>query len=124
MKQIMILALFAQITGCMFMEPDFLKAISPKELDQVMKAGDIFLVDVHIPEQKHIIGTDQFIPFNNIAKNIGKFPKDKSAPIYIYCKSGPMGNAAAKALHENGYTNLYNLAGGLDAWIKAGYKAK
>ncbi len=124
MKQIIVLALFMQILGCMFFKPDFLKSISPKELNQTMQAGDIFLVDVHIPEQKHIIGTDQFIPFNNIGKNIAKFPKDKNAPIYIYCKSGPMGNAAAKALHDNGYTNLYNLAGGADAWINAGYKVK
>ncbi len=86
-----------------------------------MQGKDIFLVDVHIPEQQHIKGTDLFAPFYKIGKYIDKFPNDKETPIYIYCKSGPMGNAAARSLFKSGYINLYNLVGGVENWLKAGY---
>jgi len=109
------------LSSCMFMKPDYLKMISPQALHQITEEGDIFLVDVHIPEQHHIKGTDLFAPFYKIEKYINKFPKNKEAPIYIYCKSGPMGNAAARSLFKTGYTNLYNLEGGAENWIKAGY---
>ena len=109
------------LSSCMFSKPDYLNMISPQALHQVTEEGDIFLVDVHIPEQHHIKGTDLFAPFYKIEKYINKFPKNKEAPIYIYCKSGPMGNAAARSLFKTGYTNLYNLEGGAENWIKAGY---
>lgn len=94
--------------------------LSPVQLNEIMKKEDIFLVDVHIPEQKHIMGTDAFIPFNDVEKHLDKLPQDKNTPIYLYCKGGPMGNAAAKKLHELGYTKLTNLTGGADAWKQAG----
>jgi rhodanese-related sulfurtransferase len=86
-----------------------------------MQSEDIFLVDVHTPEQQHIKGTDLFIPFNEIDKNQDKLPKDKDTAIYLYCEGGPMGNAAAKTLYELGYRNLFNLEGGTRAWRKAGF---
>lgn len=95
--------------------------ISPTELNELMKKEDVFLVDVHVPQEKHIMGTDAFVPFNEVEKNLDKFPKDKNIPIYLYCKGGPMGNAAARKLNELGYTNLKNLAGGAEAWKQAGF---
>ncbi len=105
----------------MFSKPENLNMISPQDLHQAMQKKDIFLMDVHIPEQRHIKGTDLFAPFYKIGKYINELPKDKKSPIYIYCKSGPMGNAAAKSLFKSGYTNLYNLEGGVENWLKAGY---
>ena len=90
----------------MFQKPDYLKMISATELNQIMKNEDILLVDVHILEQQHIKGTDFFVPFNDIQVNLNKFPRDKDTPIYLYCESGPMGNAAARSLYELGYRNL------------------
>jgi len=43
----------------------------------MLKNKDFFLLDVHIPEQKHIKGTDEFIPYNEIEKYKEKLPKDK-----------------------------------------------
>jgi len=108
------------VTGCMFQKPEYLKAITATELNRVMQNEDIFLVDVHTPEQRHIKGTDLFIPYNEIEKYQDKLPKDKNTAIYLYCESGPMGNAAAKSLYELGYPNLINLEGGVKAWRKAG----
>ena len=108
------------IGGCTFQKPDYLKMITATELNQIMQNEDIFLVDVHTPEQQHIKGTDLFIPYNEIEKDIDKLPKDKNTAIYLYCKGGPMGNAAARSLHELGYSNLINLEGGAKAWQDAG----
>jgi rhodanese-related sulfurtransferase len=108
------------VTGCVSQKPDYPKVITATELNQTMQNEDIFLVDVHTPEQQHIKGTDLFIPYNKIETYKDKLPQDKNTPIYLYCEGGPMGNAAAKSLYELGYRNLFNLEGGAKAWRNAG----
>ena len=108
------------VTGCMFQKPDYVKVITATELSRIMQNEDIFLVDVHTPEQQHIKGTDLFIPYNEIEKYKDKLPKNKNIAIYLYCEGGPMGNAAARSLYELGYRNLFNLEGGANAWRKTG----
>lgn len=44
---------------------------------------------------------------------------DKNIPVYAYCLSGARSNAAAAWLNENGFP-AYNLAGGINAWKRAG----
>lgn len=119
-KRIGIIALVLIVSGCMFQKPDYVQVITAPELNKLMQQKDIFLVDVHTPEQAHIKGTDLFVPFNEIDKYQDKFPKDKDTPIYLYCKGGPMGNAAARSLHDLGYRNLFNLKGGASAWKEQG----
>ncbi len=122
MKRLYIIAFIFMISGCQFQKPDYLKMITPAELHQSMQNGDIFLVDVHTPQQRHIKGTDLFIPYNEIDKHQDKLPNDKNTAIYLYCEGGPMGNAAARKLNGLGYRNLINLEGGASAWKKAGYE--
>lgn len=110
------------ISSCQFQKPDYLKMLSPAELQQTMQNGDIVLIDVHTPQQRHIKGTDLIIPYNEIDKHLSELPQDKNTAVYLYCEGGPMGNAAAKTLHELGYNNLFNLDGGTAAWKKAGFE--
>lgn len=119
-KYYLIPAFILIIAGCKFQQPDYLAVVTPAELNTILQQRDIFLVDVHTPEQQHIKGTDVFIPYNEIEQHQDKLPKDKTTPIYLYCEGGPMGNAAARSLHELGYDNLFNLGGGTNAWRKAG----
>lgn len=93
--------------------------ISAKDLHSLMTQNDILLIDVHVPEQKHIPGTDLYAPFYKVDKYAERLPSEKDAPIYLYCKSGPMGNWAARTLFDMGYTNVYNLEGGTEAWKEA-----
>lgn len=116
-----LIALIFILTGCAFQKPDYVKMITPAELNRIMQQEDIFLIDVHTPEQRHIKGTDLFIPYDEIEKHQNKLPKDKNTAIYLYCRSGPMANAAAKSLYELGYHNLTNLEGGAKAWEKNGF---
>jgi rhodanese-related sulfurtransferase len=119
-KPYFVMAFVFIVTGCMFQRPDYLKVITAAELNRIMQNEDVFLVDVHTPEQRHIKGTDLFIPYNEINKYKNKLPEDKNTAIYLYCEGGPMGNAAARALHELGYRNLTNLEGGAKSWRKNG----
>ena len=88
-----------------------------------MANKDFVLIDVHKPEQKHIPGTDLIIPYDRIVKNADLLP-DKDDKIVIYCRSGHMSSLAAEDLVEIGYKRVYNLEGGINAWIAAGYPVK
>jgi len=79
------------------------------------------LVNVHIPYEGELPATDLFIPFNAMADHTGELPA-KEAPIVLYCRSGSMSTQAAKRLAELGYTNIFELDGGFNAWQAAGYE--
>jgi len=96
--------------------------ITAPELKAMMAEEDIFLVDTHIPEQRHIKGTDEVIPFNEIEANLERFPSDKNAKIVVYCRSGSMSAVASKTLVELGYTDVNNLLGGANGWMKQGFE--
>lgn len=84
-------------------------------------ASGAFVVNVHIPYAGEIEGTDAFVPFDRVEENIGSLPGDKSAPLYVYCRSGRMSAEAAVTLATLGYTNVIELRGGMDAWTAAGF---
>lgn len=86
-----------------------------------MKKKDFTLVNVHIPYDGEIPKTDLFIPYNKISGHLNELPaKDKK--IVLYCRSDRMSTIAAKELANAGYSNLYNLKGGMNAWEAAGYQ--
>jgi rhodanese-related sulfurtransferase len=97
------------------------KPLSSSELAEMLRNKDFKLIDVHIPEQRHIPGTDYFIPFNEIQKIVSVLP-NKNEKIVLYCRSGNMSRAAAKRLIEEGYTNIYDLTKGINEWIREGRK--
>lgn len=90
--------------------------VEPAEFSNLVKDGDNFLLDVHVPEQTHIPGTDAFIPYNEISQNLDKLPQDKTTPILVYCRSGSMSATASQELTDLGYTNVYDLRGGMNAY--------
>ncbi len=96
--------------------------ISAQELNSMMQDKDFVLIDVHTPQQEHIKGTDEVIAYNEIENNLDKLPKDKDAKIVLYCRSGSMSDTATKQLIELGYTNIYDLEGGANAYRAAGYE--
>ena len=97
------------------------KNITVDELNERMENEDFFLVDVHIPEQPRIKGTDLFVSYLDVKESADKFPADKNETIALYCRGGGMSIDASLDLIELGYTNVYNVAGGAEAWKAAGY---
>ena len=91
------------------------KSISSKIFNEMLNNKDFILVDTQAPKQEQIVGTDEEISYYNIV-NSGKIPKDKNAKIVLYSKDGQMSRAAIYQLVEAGYTNLYELMGGKDAY--------
>jgi rhodanese-related sulfurtransferase len=88
----------------------------------MLKEKDFLFINVHIPFAGDIPGTDLSVPYNDIQQNLSQFPQDKDARIVLYCSSGRMSEIAAKELVSLGYTNIWNLQGGMADWQQAGFE--
>ncbi len=78
------------------------------------------VVNVHIPYEGEIEGTDYNVAYNDLEALKTTLP-DKDAPIILYCRSGNMSEQAAQDLAELGYTQIYDVPGGMIAWESSGY---
>lgn len=94
--------------------------ISVAELQTMLENKDFTFVNVHIPFEGDIAGTDLSIPYDEIEQNLGLLPADKAAKIVLYCRSDRMSRIAAETLVGLGYTNIWNLDGGFVEWEQAG----
>ena len=95
---------------------------SPAEVAVLLAEEDPFLLDVHVPNEGSLAGTDARIPFTEVAVRQAELPADPDARIVVYCLSGRMSEIAANELVGLGYRNVVNLAGGMLAWQAAGYE--
>jgi rhodanese-related sulfurtransferase len=93
--------------------------VSTAELQAMLENKDFTFINVHVPFEGNIAGTDLSIPFDQIEQNLDKLP-DIDARIVLYCRRDRMSNIAAKTLVGLGCTNIYNLDGGMVDWEGAG----
>ena len=93
----------------------------PAQLKQMLSTKDFLFVNVHIPYEGEIDQTDLFIAYDQVEQNLARLPADKSAKIFLYCRSGHMSRIAAEKLVQLGYSNVWNLEGGVAAWQEAGW---
>ncbi len=74
-----------------------------------------FILDVREPDEfeaGHIEGAIN-IPLRQLGDNISKLPESKTAPIVVYCHTQKRATHALVVLREMGYSNVFNLAGGI-----------
>ena len=95
--------------------------ITVEELNTMLQSRDFPLINVHIPYEGEIPGTDAHIPYNEIGKYADQFPQDKSAKLVLYCLRDGMSVAASRALVEMEYMDVIYVQGGMKAWQAAGY---
>lgn len=93
--------------------------LANKSLDRDLR--NFVFVNVHIPYEGEIDKTDAFVPYDQVEQKINQFPSDKNAMVFVYCRSGPMSAIAAEKLVQLGYTNVWNLDGGMIAWEQQGF---
>jgi len=94
------------------------KEITPKELYELQVKGEPFqLIDVREPYEYDIVNIGaELIPLATVAEQADKINKDQ--PVIVHCKMGGRSAKAIRELEEKyGFTNLYNLKGGIIAYI-------
>ena len=92
-------------------------AISPQEAIRLMNHGALVL-DIR-PQAEfatgHLSGARQ-LPSDQILTAGNTLKKYKEKPVLVYCGTGSLGAAAARQLAAQGFTQAFNLRGGLATW--------
>lgn len=104
---------------CGTKSPTTMTEISVTELHQKLEAGlDGILIDVRLPPENAecSIAGSQLVPLPLIEQATHDLPKDKI--LYLHCKGGVRSARACTYLSEQGFTQLVNIAGGMDAWLE------
>lgn len=95
-------------------------AIDAAALAAELEAGkDVFLLDVREQGEWQTcqIPGNTLIPLGQIPARLGEIPKDRR--IVAYCHHGGRSGRALQYLEQQGFSDLTNLTGGIDAWAIA-----
>ena len=78
--------------------------------------GGVVLLDVREHDELAIAAVDgaMHIPMREIPARIGEL--DASKPLVVMCHAGGRSRRVAEFLQGNGFPNVFNLQGGIDAW--------
>jgi rhodanese-related sulfurtransferase len=96
---------------------DSFAAISPQDLIRLQNQGALVL-DIRKPEDHaagHIAGSRQ-MDSHELVKAGDNLKKYKEKPVVVYCYSGSTGASAARVLNGQGFTQVFNLRGGISGW--------
>jgi adenylyltransferase/sulfurtransferase len=96
-----------------------MKEVTVQELKNLMDSNaDFQLIDVREPHEYDICNLNgELIPMSDIPNSVDKIAKDKQ--VVIHCRSGKRSGDMLLWLEKNhGFTNLYNLKGGILAWAR------
>jgi rhodanese-related sulfurtransferase len=119
----MILTLVSALSGCVTRPPEKAQYIdtSVQQAKEMIDKGDVFILDVRTQEEydaEHIRNST-LIPVQDLSKRLNEVPRDRK--ILVYCRTGGRSTTASEILVNNGFTQIYNMKGGITEWTKAGY---
>ena len=92
-------------------------AITPKELKDRLDKGDtLVLLDVREPWEHQLakLNNSILIPLGTLPNSLSKL--DRNTEIIAYCHHGMRSGDATGLLLQQGFSNVKNLIGGIDAW--------
>ena len=93
-----------------------IRQISAPELKAMMDRGEaVELIDVRTEHERAMAVIDGSKLLDDGVHEY-LLSLDRSTPIVFQCHHGMRSQAAAEYFARNGFTNVYNLAGGIDAW--------
>lgn len=96
--------------------PTNLKEITPNDLKKLLTSDENFqLIDVREPNEFKVrnIG-GELMPLSRLTDFFSEISKEKK--VIIHCKSGARSRRAIEILQKEGFENLWNLVGGIDAF--------
>ncbi len=109
---------YEQFCGMRAVEERPLKEVTAKELYDWQVRGEKFqLIDVREPHEYEIVNIGaELIPLATVAGSVNKIERDRK--VVLHCKMGGRSAKAIRELQEKfGLSNLYNLKGGILAYI-------
>ena len=95
--------------------------LTPKDAEKLLAEGGVLLIDVRSEKefnQSHIPNA-QFFPLLGLSNHVQELKADKTQPVLVYDASDGNSLKAARVFYRNGYKDVYNLSGGMRAWIAA-----
>lgn len=98
-------------------------ALHPKEFSEKCFDKNAILLDVRTPEEyseAHLKGATLINYLDQKTFNEGIAKLDKNKTVYVYCRSGGRSGYSQEIMLKQGFKNVINLDGGIDAWKKAG----
>ncbi len=94
-----------------------LKELTPKQIHERLAAGEaLTIIDVREAWELaicHVEGA-QHIPMDDIPDALARIPREGA--VVIMCHSGGRSGQVTLWLTMQGFTNVYNMAGGIDRW--------
>ena len=96
-----------------------MKEITVQELKAKLdKKEDFQLIDVREQFEHELVNiSGELIPLSKVIANADKISRDKD--VIVYCRSGNRSGIAIRQLEQQfGFTNLYNLKGGIIAYAR------
>lgn len=93
-----------------------MKTFSVRDLKERLDDGRTILLDVRSADELELarIEAAVHIPLNELPLRIGEL--NPQAPIAVLCHHGMRSEMAARFLEKNGFADVANVAGGIDAW--------
>ncbi|HUP91432.1 MAG TPA: rhodanese-like domain-containing protein [Solimonas sp.] len=95
------------------------KRLSVGEAVRLINDRDPVILDVRPTtdfKKGHLLNAVN-LPLTKLDENLGAAAKDKSKPVLVYCALGGTSVTAVEKLRKGGYTEVYPLRGGLNAWL-------
>ncbi len=120
------IVLLVLVSGVMLVWPSIgrrmsgVKEVGTMEATQLINHQNAVVLDVredsefyagHVPHSVHV-------PLGQLTKH-AELEKYKNRPIIAVCRSGMRSGHACSVLRKNGFEQVYNLAGGINAWQQA-----
>ena len=82
------------------------------------RPGSLVLLDVREPFERDlaVIEPSLHIPMQEVPDRLVELPRDR--PLVVYCHSGTRSAMVAGFLEQQGFRDVANLGGGIDAWSR------
>jgi len=97
------------------LEINKVKGISTEKAEEVIASKEYILLDVRKPSEReqYFLKNSEFIPLNELPERM--ISLDKNKKYLVYCAGGYRSMIAVSILLANGFTDVYNLQGGINA---------